>query len=587
MSAITPNGSTNQAQHVGTLIGESTSREFRMAVAHEAVREQDIVAVDVSFRPTSENPEPERLRVWAKIQRIERLNPLFPHEAAHELAGTGTNPFDTVVSLSREMVTAVCQVLGAEPIGGERGGRLGSLRYPPQPVSSAYRPAAADIKRVLIGDLAERQDRALDLATLSTRSDIDVAVDGHAIVSRHLAILAMTGAGKSWTARRIIEELAARDYPIVIFDPHGEYTGLAEVPALKDRVKLYQTHIPILDESPDDAQALIESLAGEEMSAPQVEGFSMLFRAARRVISDDNLRSGKLEETLFAITGNENIRKYPLRSDLFALSHLAEAVHTALTNKDAEGKRALADLGFSQINQIPQQQFGSFRVLARQLRRASFELKKNADINRLRSPQGSVPLPADRSELVRYGQISVVMMAGYPDTLKATAYSLIAGDLFHGRVQGKVKYPFNMVIEEAHNFVPSSASEIAIQRSIALTKQVAQEGRKFNVGLTLISQRPSRLDETTLAMCNSFIIMRMINPDDQRFVRRVIESLGEDEAQLLPDLDVGEAILSGQMVNFPVLVKMKAPASRGEREETDAFEVLRKAHAEAARARRS
>ena len=90
----------------------------------------------------------------------------------------------------------------------------------------------------------------------------------------------------------------------------------------------------------------------------------------------------------------------------------------------------------------------------------------------------------------------------------------------------------------------------------------------------LISQRPSRLDETTLSQCNSYVIMRMVNPADQNFVRRVIETLGEDEAQLLPDLDVGEALLSGQLINFPVLVRIKAPASKGEREEEDAFAAL-------------
>jgi DNA helicase HerA-like ATPase len=94
----------------------------------------------------------------------------------------------------------------------------------------------------------------------------------------------------------------------------------------------------------------------------------------------------------------------------------------------------------------------------------------------------------------------------------------------------------------------------------------------------MISQRPSRLDETTLSQCNSYIIMRLVNPADQNFVRKVIESLGEDEAKMLPDLDVGEAILSGQLINFPVLVRMKTPESSGEREETDAFTYLEAAH---------
>ncbi len=68
--------------------------------------------------------------------------------------------------------------------------------------------------------------------------------------------------------------------------------------------------------------------------------------------------------------------------------------------------------------------------------------------------------------------------------------------------------------------------------------------------------------------------MKMVNPADQNFVRKVVESLGEDDARMLPDLDKGEAILSGEFISFPVLVKVKPPESRGEREETDAFVAL-------------
>src|SRR5215471_17048485 len=140
--------------YVGTIVGESTSREFRLALAHEAVREQDIVAVDAELRRADDATVLEKIRVWAKVQRIERVNPLFPHEAGHELAATQTHPLDTVLSLSREMVTALCQVLGSEPLGGTTGGRLDHLRYPAQPATSAYRPTSDDIARVVLGDLA-------------------------------------------------------------------------------------------------------------------------------------------------------------------------------------------------------------------------------------------------------------------------------------------------------------------------------------------------------------------------------------------------------------------------------------------------
>ncbi|MCI0337054.1 MAG: hypothetical protein L0226_05730, partial [Acidobacteria bacterium] len=110
--ATPDNLSPQTDRYVGTLVGESTSNEFRLAVAHETIREQDIVAVDATLRRTDGGSLPELIRVWAKVKRIERINPLFPAEAGHELAATRTNPFDTVLSLSREMVTAVCQILG-------------------------------------------------------------------------------------------------------------------------------------------------------------------------------------------------------------------------------------------------------------------------------------------------------------------------------------------------------------------------------------------------------------------------------------------------------------------------------------------
>lgn len=169
-----------KTDYVGTLVGESTSQEFRIAVHAGAVREQDIIAVDADLQQPDTQTH-EAIRVWAKVQRIERLNPLFPAEAGHELAQTRTNPLDTVLSFSREMVTAVCQVLGYEPRDGSGNGRLDHLRYPAQPATSAYRPLTEDLCRIVLGEM--KSQRGLDLATLSNRKDIDVSVDGHAETS--------------------------------------------------------------------------------------------------------------------------------------------------------------------------------------------------------------------------------------------------------------------------------------------------------------------------------------------------------------------------------------------------------------------
>src|SRR5262249_5775140 len=142
------------------------------------------------------------------------------------------------------------------------------------------------VARVVLGELQEKGNRAVDLATLANRPEVSVSVDGHVIVTRHLAILAMTGAGKSWTSRRILEQLADKNYPIVIFDPRGDYTGLVDVPKLSDKVKRYYAQFPVFDEDSENVANIVSNL-GYRLSDTMQTLFSDVFRAALSLYSDD------------------------------------------------------------------------------------------------------------------------------------------------------------------------------------------------------------------------------------------------------------------------------------------------------------
>ncbi|MCK5158833.1 MAG: ATP-binding protein, partial [Candidatus Heimdallarchaeota archaeon] len=107
-----------------------------------------------------------------------------------------------------------------------------------------------------------------------------------------------------------------------------------------------------------------------------------------------------------------------------------------------------------------------------------------------------------------------------------------------------------MVVEEAHNFIPGSG------RSSSILKQIAAEGRKFGVGLGLVSQRPGRLDSDVLSQCNTQIILKIVNPYDQQQILRSSESLSEDLLNDLPALNVGEAVIVGPSLPIPALVKI-------------------------------
>src|SRR5262249_6905785 len=262
------------------------------------------------------------------------VNPLFPVEAGHELAETRTDPLGTVLSLSREMVTALCQVLGVETATG-RPGRLDHLRYPPRPATSAYRPSSADIARVVVGELGSKPDRALDLATLANRPDVDVLVDGHAIVSRHLAILAMTGAGKSWTSRRLIEQLSAKNYPIVIFDPHGDYTGLADVAGLGARVKRFYATFPVFEQDADTVASVVDVL-GSKLSDPQRPFFDRLFEFAKQFLSGGKAEVDAKKQWLVDLLNSQYVTLNSIRSDARLLGNLAEAAQRLIETDDQQ-----------------------------------------------------------------------------------------------------------------------------------------------------------------------------------------------------------------------------------------------------------
>jgi len=116
--------------------------------------------------------------------------------------------------------------------------------------------------------------------------------------------------------------------------------------------------------------------------------------------------------------------------------------------------------------------------------------------------------------------------------------------------------PFLSVIEEAHNFIPSGAEGQSGTPSVDVIRKIITEGRKFGTGLLLISQRPSRLDETTLSQCNTFLIFRLVNPRDQAFVEKVMENLTKADSRLLPGFGPGQGIVSGQAVRFPLLIQV-------------------------------
>ena len=143
-------------------------------------------------------------------------------------------------------------------------------------------------------------------------------------------------------------------------------------------------------------------------------------------------------------------------------------------------------------------------------------------------------------------------------------------------------YPVFTLLEEAHRFAPAGQTVV----STNILKQILSEGRKFGVGIGLITQRPGKLDQDVLSQCMTQIIMRIVNPIDQDTVAKSVEGAGRQLLNELPALTKGQAVISGVGVNTPVMCRVRERITRHGGETFDAPGEWARWHTEGERERR-
>ncbi|WP_395612023.1 ATP-binding protein, partial [Allosphingosinicella sp.] len=519
---------------IGTVVGSASTGSYTFILKSMQAKLGDIVATRVEV-PTASDATKHVATVWGRVISIDRFNPFFPAEAAQELANQSIDLIDTVLSGSRDHLEAQVLILGTT-FDADGQAELSPLTYPVKPSAAVLYPDADAVRQLLTGERTAdaKKDKAnpkLRIGSLIGRADVSVTLSAKQVVSRHLAILAMTGGGKTVAARRIIRELIELKYPLVIFDPHGDYLGLFEkrhlfggsdIKIMYPVVRVWENNIGIISD-------LIGKM-GRSLTDPQQQFFNFL-------INGVDVADGEQATTFIQ-----------------RLMDFADNIASKKRSKDQLADE-LAEVRGPTINAVKRSLSFVLENL-QQMERNNKRLREQPRFNAYTFHE--MPDPTDAPEdIVRPGQVSIFYLAGYDHLNQSAIVSIVLEALFGHRLTLSDRIPpFQAVVEEAHNFIPSRREGIDETPSLATIRKVITEGRKFGTGLVLISQRPSRLDETTLAQCNSFLVLRIVNPNDKRFVRSVMENLSEADANILQTFGPGQGIVSGQAVRFPLLVKV-------------------------------
>jgi uncharacterized protein len=418
----------------------------------------------------------------------------------------------------------------------------GSFINPWIPPQSGKQIYLAD--NLMLSDiLSRKQDMEPGSATIGsllTRAPnaVPVVLSVKDLVSTHLAIIASTGAGKSYLASVVIEELmkAQNKACVLIVDPHGEYGTLDQIanfPQFSEdgdgTGRGYRAQVQVY--KPDQVKVRISTLNIGDMRQllPEMTEKQqyLLSRALRKV--------------------KETKKSYPWGA--VDLKQAIKAVAHQKNDDDSEG----AD-DSSTVHAL------TWRVEQRFEHSFTFDDTQHLDL----------------SEIFRPGQCTVLQLNEIDERDQQVIVATILRRLNQARMdteRGKVHsgesylpYPVFVLIEEAHHFAPGGTEVV----STGILKQVLAEGRKFGIGVGLISQRPGKLDADVLSQCQTQCIMRIVNEIDQKSVAAAIEGVGRDLLDNLPALSKGQVIVAGAAVNTPVICRVRTRYTQHGGESKDA-----------------
>lgn len=410
----------------------------------------------------------------------------------------------------------------------------------------------------IVANIDDGEER-LSIGHYTLDEEAEAFLNGNKLFQRHAAIVGSTGSGKSWTTAKIIESVSALSNGNgIVFDIHGEYTPL-EGNGVKHLRIAGPQDIECKKGLSEGVLHLPYWLLGYEAltsmfvdrSDQNAPNQSMVVSRAIIRAKKSYLETGGHEDALANFTIDS-----PIPFDLDGVFAEIDGLNSEMV-EGARGKKQ-GDL-HGKLSRLIQ------RLESKRTdRRLSFLFQPPAETSEyswlddlVRSLTAGTK---DQSE--EAGGMKVIDFSEVPSDILPLIVSLIARIVFSVQQWTKAvkRHPIALFCDEAHLYVPErSTSSSADTISVEVFERIAKEGRKYGVGLVIISQRPSEVNRTVLSQCNNIVAMRLTNGDDQRVVRKLLpDSLG-GFSDLLPILDTGEALVVGDASLLPTRVRVAAP----------------------------
>jgi hypothetical protein len=437
--------------------------------------------------------------VLSQVVSISRFNERYTLNAI-----TGT-------TIPREDITVEHTVANAKVIGYlDEKGMLKAPKMPFKPGEKVYEADSGIITRSL--NLGSKSGVYLGLLEGHSQS-IPVYFNVNKLVQKHICVLAKTGAGKSYTVGVLVEELIEKKVPVVIIDPHGEYSALKH----PNNNRKEQELMGVYGISPKGYENVVEFTPNLNLN-PQAD------------------RKLALDITHLSI--RDFLEMLPAKLTDSQKGILFESLKIV----KGYGKYTLEDL---------------IRVIHEHESKAKWNLITSLEM--VRESKIFEGTPVHPTDMVKKDMVSVINLRGVQPDIQEIVVARLAQEVFEDRKGGKIP-PLMLLIEEAHNFAPERG--FGSPSSLGVMRTIASEGRKFGLGLCVVSQRPARIDKSVLSQCNTQVILKVTNPNDLRAISQSIEGFTQDMEEEIKQLQPGVALIVGDVVEQPIFVDIRVKRSR-------------------------
>ncbi len=393
----------------------------------------------------------------------------------------------------------------AEVVGIIKEGQLDMVKKPFDVGEGVYK-VSEETLNLLMKKTSSGRDMIIPVRVGKLEdSDIDVFVDGKEVVNKHMLIIGTTGSGKSYFAKLFLCRLvqASEDVQVFVFDPHGEYyndlVDFLDGDSLIEHVIFEDTLFPIYAE---EITGLIKDA-----------GFGILVSGNSNHARENNSKISKVVKPSLKLTG-------------FSSKNLLSVVSSLSTGNSG--------IEINELTEYLKNIWGEYTLSS-----------QPATIDRIEKG-----LRSDKRLIIfNFKHITD------PQT-RVNIAGLIMQELFNENkrtLKNRI-----VVLEEAHNFAPEKGyGDVSSGRdnlALNMAKKIASEGRKFNLGLITITQRPAQVSKYVLSQMNTQAMFRTMNSSDLDTISTYVEYTGNDIIGILPSLPTGTGIISGMGVPFPVVV---------------------------------